>query len=69
MKKTLLTLCLFALSIAGLQAQALSVADRDKALAYLEKTRAGVVAATKGLSEAQSKFKAAPALPPCKPAT
>jgi len=33
--------------------QALTQADRDKGVAYLEKTRDGVVAATTGLSEAQ----------------
>jgi len=35
-------------------------ADKKEALAYLERTRAGVVDATKGLSEAQWKFKPAP---------
>lgn len=60
MKKLLLTLSLFALCLAGLRAQAASTADLEKAAAYLEKTRAGVLAATKGLSEAQWKFKAAP---------
>jgi DinB superfamily len=41
-------------------AQTLSQADRDKALAYLESTRQGVVDATKGLSPAQWNFKAGP---------
>jgi len=41
-------------------AQTLSQADRDKGLQYLQQTRDGVVAATKGLSEAQMKFKPAP---------
>jgi hypothetical protein len=40
--------------------QTLSQADREKGLQYLEQTRDGVVAATKGLSEAQLKFKPAP---------
>lgn len=40
--------------------QALSTADRDKAVKYLDQTRDGVVAATKGLSEARMKFKPAP---------
>ncbi len=39
-------------------AQALSQADRDKALSYLESTRQGVIDATKGLSPAQWNFKA-----------
>ena len=39
-------------------AQTLSQADRDKAVAYLESTRQGVVDATKGLSPAQWNFKA-----------
>ena len=38
----------------------LTQADRDKAMAYLEKTRQGVVDATKGLSPAQWNFKPAP---------
>jgi hypothetical protein len=41
-------------------APALSQADRDKALSYLESTRQGVIDATKGLSESQWNFKAAP---------
>jgi len=40
--------------------QTLTQADRDKGTQYLEQTRDGVVAATKGLSEAQMKFKPAP---------
>jgi DinB superfamily len=40
--------------------QALSTADHDKGVKYLEQTRDGVVAATKGLSETQMKFKPAP---------
>jgi len=42
------------------QAQSLTQTDRDKALAYLESTRQGVVDATQGLSPAQWNFKAAP---------
>lgn len=44
----------------GVQAQTLTPADRDKAMKYLESTRQGVVDATKGLSQAQWNFKAAP---------
>jgi len=40
--------------------QTLTQADRDRGVKYLEQTRDGVIAATKDLSEAQWKFKAAP---------
>jgi hypothetical protein len=40
--------------------QTLTQADREKGLQYLEQTRDAVVAATKGLSEAQLTFKPAP---------
>jgi hypothetical protein len=40
--------------------QTLAQADRDRGVKYLEQTRDGVIAATKDLSEAQWKFKAAP---------
>src|SRR5262249_4694772 len=42
------------------RAQDVSQADKDRALAYLEKTKAGVIDATKGLSDAQWNFKPAP---------
>ena len=42
------------------RAQETTQADKDKALAYLETTKKGVLEATKGLSEAQWNFKAAP---------
>ena len=42
------------------KAQDISQADKDRALAYLEKTKNGVIEATKGLSEAQWNFKPAP---------
>lgn len=48
------------LAAASGRAQELTQADKDKGLAYLESTRKGVVDATKGLSEAQWNFKAAP---------
>ncbi len=60
MKKLLLFLSLFATSLASLAADTLSADDRKKGLAYLEKTRAGVVSAVKGLSDAQLNFKTAP---------
>jgi hypothetical protein len=57
-------LALFALVSAllaiGAQGQSQTQADRDKAMKYLEKTRQGVIDATKGLSPAQWNFKPAP---------
>jgi hypothetical protein len=54
-----LALAVLALSaLAG--AASLTDADRKEGLAQLDRTRAGVVEATKGLSEAQWKFKSAP---------
>jgi hypothetical protein len=44
----------------GAPAQDASPADKEKALAYLETSKKGVLAATKGLSEAQWNFKPAP---------
>jgi hypothetical protein len=52
----LLTVCT---AVAG-KAQDVSQADKDRALAYLESTKKGVVEATKGLSDAQWNFKTAP---------
>ena len=51
---------LLALIGTSVRAQETTQADKDKALAYLETTKKGVVDATKGLSEAQWNFKAAP---------
>jgi DinB superfamily len=45
---------------AAVKAQDVSQADKDRALAYLESTKKGVVDATKGLSDAQWNFKAGP---------
>ncbi|HLP76627.1 MAG TPA: hypothetical protein VK327_06860, partial [Candidatus Paceibacterota bacterium] len=59
MKRLLFALCLVALTIPALNAQDLTKEDLTKAIQYLEKTRADVVAATKGLSEAQWNFKPA----------
>lgn len=47
-------------TVALMQAQTLTSADRAKALQYLESTRQGVLDATAGLSEAQWNFKPAP---------
>ena len=49
-----------AFAAANVRAQETTQADKDKALAYLESTKKGVLEATKGLSEAQWNFKAAP---------
>jgi len=45
---------------AAASAQEVTQAEKDKALQYLESTRKNVLEATKGLSEAQWTFKAAP---------
>lgn len=59
MKRLLIALCLTALVNPILHAQALTPEDLQRALKYMEKTRAGVLDATKGLSAAQWNFKAA----------
>src|ERR1700687_5418698 len=59
--KTLLIALLAALvAIPTLNAADLSKEDRTKALQYLQKPRADVVPATKGLSDAQWNFKPGP---------
>ena len=60
MKRLLFGLFLTALLTPALRAQSLSPEDRDKALKYLQTTRANVLEATKGLSAAQWNFKPAP---------
>ena len=55
-----LALLLAAFSGVALRAQEVSPADKDRALAYLESTKKGIVDATKGLSEAQWNFKPGP---------
>ena len=60
MKKFMLSApALFLFSLATF-AQQLTQADLDRGVKYLDQTRDGVVAATKGLSDAQMKFKPAP---------
>jgi hypothetical protein len=60
MRKVSVLFCaLLLLSCVGF-GQNLSPADREKGEQYLQQTRDGVVAAVKGLSEAQMKFKAGP---------
>lgn len=58
-KLLLITMFVFTLSTLVL-AQSLTAAEREKAVQYLEQTRDGVIAQTKGLSDAQMKFKPAP---------
>lgn len=45
---------------AAVRAQEVTTAEKETALQYLESTKKGVLEATKGLSEAQWNFKAAP---------
>jgi hypothetical protein len=45
---------------AGVQAQTVSAAEKEKALKYLESTKQGVTDATKGLTPEQWNFKAGP---------
>jgi len=59
-KRATLLAGVFAISSALAFSQALTQADREKGEQYLQQTRDGVVAAVKGLSEAQLKFKPAP---------
>jgi hypothetical protein len=58
-KVSLLLSALLLLSIATL-GQSLTQAERERAAKYLQQTNDGVVAVTKGLSDAQMKFKPAP---------
>ena len=60
MKKAALLICAVLCFQIAAFGQALSPEDRAKGVAYLEKTRDGVVEATKGLTEAEWKFKAGP---------
>src|SRR5215472_14521241 len=59
-KHTLVLGLMLACTAALAQAPSLTQADRDKALAYLESTRQGVLGATAGLSPAQWNFKPGP---------
>jgi hypothetical protein len=59
MKKLLFALCLTLFVSTTLKAQNLSKEEINTAVKYLQKTEAGVRAATKGLSEAQWNFKQA----------
>lgn len=60
MKRLVVALCLLAFVHPLLRAQTLSAVELDRAVSYLKQTREGVIASTKGLSEAQWNFKPAP---------
>ena len=60
MQKTALNFCTLLLLCGVALGQTLTQGDKERAATYLDETRDGVVAATKGLSEAQMKFKPAP---------
>ena len=60
MKRLLLTLTLLGFLTLGLRAQDISADERKRAADYLKKTSAAFLASTKGLSEAQLKFKSDP---------
>jgi hypothetical protein len=60
MKRLLTALCLVTFASPLMRAEALTPAELDRAVSYLEKTRDGVIEATRGLSPAQLNFKPAP---------
>jgi len=60
MKKVVLPILTLVFLAAVAFGQTLTQADRDRGVQYLEQTRDGVVAAVKGLSDTQMKFKPAP---------
>ena len=60
MKRLSIAFCIAVFASSFLHAQALTQEELKRAADYLEKTRAGVVEATRGLSEAQWNFKPAP---------
>lgn len=60
MKHLIAAFCLLSLAAPALTAQELTKEEREQGIKYLEKTRDGVLTATKGLSEAQWNFKPAP---------
>ncbi len=60
MKRLVVLLCLLVFAQPLLRAQTVSPEEITRAVDYLKKTQAGVLASTKGLSEAQFNFKPAP---------
>jgi hypothetical protein len=60
MKRLLIALCLVIAACPLLRAEPLTPAELSRAVEYLDKTRDGVLEATRGLSPAQMNFKPAP---------
>lgn len=60
MKRMLIAVCMMLCLGSVAFGQKLTAEDREKGVKYLEQTRQGIIDATKGLSEAQWKFKPAP---------
>lgn len=60
LKKVSLLICTVLLLSSAVFSQTFTQADRERGVKYLEQTRDGVIAATKGLSDTQMKFKPAP---------
>jgi hypothetical protein len=60
MKRLLIALCLVIAACPFLRAESLTPAELSRAAEYLDKTRDGVIEATRGLSPAQLNFKPAP---------
>jgi hypothetical protein len=60
LKRFLIALCLVLAASPLLRAESLTPAEISRAVAYLDKTRDGVLEATRGLSPAQLNFKPAP---------
>jgi hypothetical protein len=60
MSLTRIAFVLFFVAAGAASAQEVTQAEKDKALQYLESTRTNLLAATKGLSDAQWNFKPAP---------
>ena len=60
MRRTSVLLFTILMAAAGAYGQTISQDDRQKLINHLERTRNGVIEATKGLSDAQLNFKAGP---------
>ncbi|MGB0034547.1 MAG: DinB family protein [Candidatus Acidiferrales bacterium] len=60
MKRMLIAVCMMLSLGSAAFGQKLTAEDREKGVKYLEQSRQGIIDATKGLSEAQWKFKPAP---------
>src|SRR4029450_11577145 len=60
MRRITVLISTIVLLVAGAYGQTISQDDRQKLVHHLERTRNGVIEATKGLSDAQLNFKAGP---------